>query len=50
MGDKDAIIAAVLNTAKTANVGIQKLYYQLKDKGFTKKKIAEFLKSARWCR
>ena len=44
MGDKDAIIAAVFNTAKTGNVGIQKLYYRLKDKGITKKDIATFLK------
>lgn len=44
MGDKDAIIAAIFNTAKTGNVGIQKLYYRLKNQGITKKDIAAFLK------
>ena len=44
MSEGDAILAAVFNTAKTGNVGIQKLYYRLKDKGITKKDIATFLK------
>ena len=41
--EKNAIISAVFNTAKTGNVGIQKLYYRLKDRQITKKDIAAFL-------
>ena len=40
--EKNAIISAVFNTAKTGNVGIQKLYYRLKDRQITKKDIAAF--------
>ena len=41
--EKNAIISAVFNTAKTGNVGIQKLYYRRKDRQIPKKDIAAFL-------